>query len=294
MKYIEEQLIKEKKKLENELEKIKKRLKDVPRGRIYVKQKGRRVEYYYKKERENVNSKEIQDALQQTLSKTEKSGKYIKKEHMNIARQIAQRDYDSSLLQTVEKRIKAIEDFLIKYKKTNISQIYEKTNEHRRILLGEAIISEKEYVKRWENIEYTGKNFTDDAIEIYSNRGERVRSKSEKIIADRLQILGIPYRYEYPLKLKDDVTVYPDFTLLNIDTKEEIYLEHCGLMNEQSYVDNLMFKFKSYERNGIYLGVNLFITYESNRYPFNGKVLDELIKRLFSCTKHDLLINSYL
>ena len=115
-----------------------------------------------------------------------------------------------------------------------------------------------------------------------------MRSKSEKIIADRLFALGSSYRYEFPLQLNGNVVVYPDFTLLNIDTREEIYLEHCGLMDDPRYVQNLMFKLKTYEKNGIYLGINLFLTYENQRYPFNGKLLDVLMKDLFCYTKHDL------
>ena len=276
MKYIEEQLYLEKKKLENELNKVEKRLKKMPKGRICVRQKGNRVEYYYQKENE-------------TNTKTERNEKYIKKENIHIVKRIIQRDYDSSLAKNIKKRIKIIEDFLIKYSETDVSKVYEKTTKNRRVLLEHAIISDKEYVKQWENVTYTGKNFPDNTTELYSNRGERVRSKSEKIIADRLQVLGIPYRYEYPLQLKNDITIYPDFTLLNIDTKEEIYLEHCGLMSEQNYVDNLIFKLKTYEKNGIYLGVNLFITYENNKYLFNAKALDELVEKLFSATKHNLV-----
>lgn len=34
-------------------------------------------------------------------------------------------------------------------------------------------------------------------------KGERGRSKSEKIIADELARCDIPYKYEYPLRIKD-------------------------------------------------------------------------------------------
>ena len=145
-------------------------------------------------------------------------------------------------------------------------------------------------IKWWSSISYKGKGFDDEIKEIYTDRGERVRSKSEKIIADKLNIRGVPYKYECPLQLKDGIVLYPDFTLLNIDTREEIYLEHCGLMDNQGYVDTLMYKLRTYERNGIYLGVNLFITYESEKFPFNTKVLDELIKYLFGCMNDSSLI----
>ena len=50
--------------------------------------------------------------------------------------------------------------------------------------------------------------------EIYTERGERVRSKSEKIIADKLFLQNIPYHYERPIYLKGFGMVYPDFCCL--------------------------------------------------------------------------------
>lgn len=290
MKSIEIELIKEKEILEKKLLKVRKRIENAPEGKMYVNKKKTYAEYYLKNSsyqgREMVKDKEEEDI--KILNR--KNVKYIRKENLSIAKEIAQRDYDISLLKNAEERIHAIEVFLRKYVKTDVSKIYEKTNEYRRILLEDVILSDEEYVRRWESVEYKGKSFLDEAVEIYTDRGERVRSKSEKIIADRLHVLGIPYRYEYPLQLKDGVTIYPDFTLLNIDTRAEVYLEHCGLMDDMNYVENLMYKLKTYEKNGIYLGVHLFITYESSRFPFHGKLLDELVKHLFSCTKQVSLV----
>ena len=114
-----------------------------------------------------------------------------------------------------------------------------------------------------------------------TENGERVRSKSEKIIADKLHALGVPYRYEYPLVLDGNMKIYPDFTMLRMPEREEIYLEHFGLMDDEGYVEKVMWKLNTYERNGIYLGVNLFITYETGRNPLNTKTLDRLIRSLF-------------
>lgn len=114
-----------------------------------------------------------------------------------------------------------------------------------------------------------------------TEKGERVRSKSEKIIADKLYMMGIPYRYEYPLVLNNGVIVYPDFTILRMPRRQEVYLEHFGMMDDMNYVDTTLFKINSYEKNDIYLGVNLFITYETSRQPFNTKKLNEMFKLLF-------------
>ena len=46
----------------------------------------------------------------------------------------------------------------------------------------------------------------------------------------------------------------------------------------------MMFKLNTYERNGRYLGVNLFITHETSKIPLNTRTLDGLIRKLF-CTE---------
>lgn len=61
------------------------------------------------------------------------------------------------------------------------------------------------------------------AHDFLTMNGEYVRSKTEKIIADLLYHLGIPYVYECPLQLSDG-KVYPDFTILNKRTRR-VYSE---------------------------------------------------------------------
>ena len=64
-------------------------------------------------------------------------------------------------------------------------------------------------------------------------RGERVRSKSEAMIADTLYRLKIPYKYECPLTIRrktgtsrNTKTIYPDFTCLNVRLRQEFVWEH--------------------------------------------------------------------
>lgn len=52
-------------------------------------------------------------------------------------------------------------------------------------------------------------------------------------------------------------------------------------MDDEDYVENVLIKLNTYERNGIYPGVHLFITHESRNTPLNIKALDALIKSLF-------------
>ena len=52
-------------------------------------------------------------------------------------------------------------------------------------------------------------------------------------------------------------------------------------MDDKNYVDMVMNKLDVYEKNGIYLGVNLFITYETGKNPLNTKLVDQLLRKWF-------------
>ena len=80
--------------------------------------------------------------------------------------------------------------------------------------------------------EYQGKGFKETDPFIYTERGERVRSKSEKILADYFYSHNIPYKYEHPLYLTGFGIVYPDFTVLSQRTRHEMYWEHNGRMEQ--------------------------------------------------------------
>ena len=71
-----------------------------------------------------------------------------------------------------------------------------------------------------------------DMCMFYTSKGERVRSKSEVIIADVLNREGVPYRYEYPIYIKGIGKIYPDFTVLNIGIRKEMIWDHFGMMDD--------------------------------------------------------------
>lgn len=274
-----------------------KRLENAPKGHLRIMKKRGGVEYYYKKDKtssdssNNENSSGDNNSKQTNNSKPANSnskatnsnpnGKYIKKSETKLAKDIAQRDYDILVVKKAEERVKAIDTFLKKYEKTSLKEIYQKTNRYRRDLICASVISDDEYIKQWQAAEYSGKSFDDEIQEIITERGERVRSKSEKIIADKLYVLGIPYRYEHPITLEGNIRIYPDFTILKMPERKEVYLEHFGRMDDADYVDKVMYKLSTYERNGIYLGVNLFVTHETSKRPLNSRALDGLIRELF-------------
>lgn len=139
-------------------------------------------------------------------------------------------------------------------------------------------IWEKE-LARWYDSEYHGKEFYEGTAEIVTEKGERVRSKSEKILADYFYRNNILYQYEKPLYLKGYGTVYPDFTFLSKKTRKEIYWEHEGMMDKPEYAKSAVKKIELYQRNGIHLGERLILTFETELTVLNSQIVEELVER---------------
>jgi len=269
MKRLEYILKEELAQLNHVVEMAKQRLNHVPEGHLRVREWNGKTEYYYR----NSESKDTNESRS--------NGRYLRKQEKVLAKSIAQRDYDTMVMNKAKERIYAIEKFLRTYERTSLKQLYQDTIPGRRKLIEAEIISDEEYIRQWQDVSYKGKSFDDEENEIITERGERVRSKSEKIIADKLHALRIPYRYEYPLTLVGGLRVYPDFTILKMPEKEEVYLEHFGMMDDADYAENALHKLNTFEKNKIYLGVNLFITHETSKNPLNTRALDGMLRKLF-------------
>jgi hypothetical protein len=84
-------------------------------------------------------------------------------------------------------------------------------------------------------VEIDGRFYEEKLIHRTSRR-EMVRSKSEVIIADRLAAHGIDYAYEQPLTI-GSTTKYPDFTIEDMESGENYYWEHCGMLHVPQYRD---------------------------------------------------------
>lgn len=261
MNKVEKQLTEELKVLDEIIVKAEKSLQGSPSGILRISRSGNTMQYYRREDEQDRN------------------GKYIKKKDMGIVYELAQKEYDEDVLSAARRQKKKISGFLKQYAPYRIKNIYTALTPERQLLTTPYIIPDSQYVKKWKNKVYVGKDFREGAPEIYTENGERVRSKSEKMLADKLKAMNIPYLYEYPMYLNDYGFVYPDFTLLNVRTREEFYLEHFGMMDDENYSASAVLKIESYEKNGIFPGEKLLITYETSKHPLDMKLFEQMIKR---------------
>ena len=239
-----------------------KSLSYAPQGSLRINIKGKKIDYYH------------YDANDAAIPA---HGRYIGRNSMDFAEALAQKAYDKNVLKCAKEEFELIEKLTKTYERTVPEKIYESLEDARKKLVNPIFLPDDEYIKQWEAKEYVGQGFALGAHEIYTRKGERVRSKSEKIIADCLNELCIPYRYECPLHLEPYGIIYPDFTILNINTRKEGYLEHFGLLDDEEYLDKALKKVDLYLKNGLRPGKELIITYESSQHVFDQRYLKELL-----------------
>jgi hypothetical protein len=101
--------------------------------------------------------------------------------------------------------------------------------------------------------------FRPEGLKHRTERGEKVRSKSEVIIANALHQLGVCYFYERPLTGRDGDTLRPDFTVFDGENRPILW-EHLGMLHREDYRDRWDEKQAWYEAEGFTVGVDLFIS----------------------------------
>lgn len=208
------------------------------------------------------------------------NGRYLPKSEMPLARKLAQKEYCEKVLSAAKKEKKIIESICEDFSKDSILEAYTNMTKGKRMLVEPYVLPDEEYARRWQAKVYEGGRFEEGDNAQYTKRGERVRSKSEQIIADRLFDAKIPYRYEYPLEYEPGRYIFTDFTVLNPRTRMIFRWEHFGKMDDAKYRKTFFWKQSIYMRSGFIPGVNYICTFEDNENPFDARIVDKLIDKL--------------
>jgi len=104
-----------------------------------------------------------------------------------------------------------------------------------------------------------------------SNGGTIVRSKSEVLIANRLEAYNVPYRYEIPIVIGGKQK-YPDFTIKHPFTGKTVIWEHFGALHEPGYEKKMIEKMNLYQTHGYLPFETLIYTFE-----FDLRRIDQII-----------------
>lgn len=253
-------LTQEKKRLERIMRQAKEELKFTPEGYLRISRGKKKPRYYH-------------------CTEDDRSGVYISKKNEDLPRLLAQKTYDYQVLKKAEGRIKQINKILEDYSDNEIEELYSSLSEERKKLITPIEPLWEQVVQHWLQQPYQGKEFSDDVPVILTNKGMRVRSKSEKTIADYFDQHGIPYKYECPLYLEGYGIIYPDFTIMSAKSGKVIYWEHFGKMDDPGYARKTVKKIDLYEKNGLFQGLRLIMTYETEHTVLNVRTIERLVKQ---------------
>lgn len=199
-----------------------------------------------------------------------------KRKDLPLIQALAQKDYDRKVLEAANLELSAIDGLLTHIPKNPVENIYALLDLQRALLVHPDVEPTDVFIAKWQGKEYDGNPYPIQKKH-YTARGEIVRSKSEVEIANFLFFHGIPYRYEYPLKLRDGhqtVTYYPDFIIMDPVTRNVILLEHLGRMDDPEYVEEQVRKRRVYEENGFFEGENIIYTWETGSQPLTRVQLE--------------------
>ena len=252
----------EKKEADQLVRRVEKELKRLPAGRLEVR---------------TVRKKYIQ-----YTGITEVNGKmvkrYIRKKNIRLAQQLAQREYDVKLVRAVGQLSKVLGDAIEVLEHCDPELVYLGETEARRVLITPVISSDKQFIEEWYETHPGGGNSHDMITSYTTLRGEKVRSKSEKMIADAYFAAEIPYVYEPALHLRSGKTLYPDFAVLNISKRRTLYHEHFGLMDDEEYRSRCIRKMRKYNDSGFWCGDTMIYTFEGEDAPFDQDELERIME----------------
>ncbi len=205
--------------------------------------------------------------------------KYADKTQRKLVRALVQREYEERLMREIKSQLSIIARFQLGFDPQCLTTILRKFPIGKQKLILPVEETDEDYVRRWISEHPGGQNKDYEDGEMLTNRGELVRSKSEKIIADLLAQYDIPYAYESELRLRRDYVVHPDFVVLNVRTRKTIYWEHFGRLDDADYTFKNMRKLKDYDRAGYVLGEDLIITMETKKDVIDVRSIEEKIRR---------------
>ena len=232
-----------------------------PGSKKFVRRKGR-TEYYWRKP---------------------ESGKYVylNKNKRYIAEALAQKCYDEKVLKAAKAELKLVTKLIRMYEPDAIDAAYSQSPQERRCLIKPVRPSDEEFRQKWLEQESCMKGFAEGDPEYFTDKGERVRSKSEIFIANTMYHLGVDYLFECEIYLNGFGTVHPDFCVLDLKNRRTIIWEHLGKMGDPDYVERNLRRINAYLKNGYIIGETLILTFESATQPLNTREVERLVRHYF-------------
>ena len=197
--------------------------------------------------------------------------------------EFVQAQFRQAFLVLVRRNIEAIKRFLNEYTPITTQNIYRLLPPIYWEAGGEFYFDRQlEEIKAWAKVNYPRNPAPINNPNIACD-GTVVRSKGECIWYNCLVAAGLPFRYDCPVKVIDDMgrerIRYVDFLILCCD-KTRIGIEHLGLLQDPTYGNDFSAKLREFQRVGLVLGSTLFVTSDYGDSTIDGQSIQELVEYL--------------
>ena len=214
---------------------------------------------------------------------------YIRKNNSSFAQILAQKEYEEAFMKIALQQKEELLRLLSQEGTRSASVLYhaladpfEILSDERKSLIHPYVLPDDLFVQSFLQTSYERLGFAPDAPLLLTENGERVRSKTEKIMADYVKNAKIAYLYELPQKLSRIGIVHPDLTLLDLQERVTVLVEHFGMMQDPVYAAKAMTKMECYIHDGFFPGERLLTTFEGGNHVFDLQAFKTLIHHRFS------------
>jgi len=247
------------------LKKLERELESLTEGRIHIKDVRGKIRYY-----QYIPSAKPGIAAKQL---------YLGNKDKRIKEELCRRKYIELSIPVIKRIIELERCFIEKYKTYDPIEMINNLPEKYRDISHSPIqkMVERNHPLIWAQAEYNKSDLHPERLTYRTQNDLRVRSKSELIIANQLEVNEIPFRYEEAIDLNGR-TFYPDFTILNPRDNRIIYWEHFGMVDDADYQNSMIKKLDTYKANDILLWNNLIVTFESESNPLDIHKIRDLVK----------------
>lgn len=246
------------------LEKFEVEISDLPDGSLCLKCiKGKSYIYFQNKSLNQckfLSSKKNEDA--ELIYKLRKKF-FVKKS-------ISQLKTNKKIMEKVLEKFEPFDPGAIR---GNLAPVY------REIQIDEFKSKMESELENWKHGTKNDVVYLPEGLKHITAKGQKVRSKSEAIIADLLDYNNILYEYERVLHIEGQ-RFSPDFTILRGFDQREIYWEHFGMTYDAVYRKNMQIKLSVYENAGIIPWDNLILTFESDEGNIDVSMISAIIDKM--------------
>ena len=209
---------------------------------------------------------------------------YLDQSQKETIAALAQKEYDRKALKVVKEELMRLKMVLSYVKMQKLEAVYDRCLSEKRSFITPIVLSDEEFRQRWLSQAYVKKQPLENDHPFPTEKGDIVCSKTEAQEADYMFYHSYDYLYEKRLQLRDrgrPTWRYPDFTILDPVTREEVIFEHFGMVDDEGYQHSMFDKIRLYEENGYVIGQNFLFTFETAEHPFTMDQFILILKTRF-------------